>query len=191
MIAGALFSLAVAIGAAGQSSDASPAPVSTPDCTLIDGAEASSILGYTVGDPDAVSLAGGTCFFISRSASEDGTLSYAIVTDASLPERRAYFRAYSIRCAPAAKGTLNELACRQFLALAQADDLDSYYAARAAAGDVMPVSGLGDAAVASGSGLYVRRGGAVYEVSVVRGGDFDLERSEKLARELLARAKPV
>jgi hypothetical protein len=179
VIAAVLFAIALA-------SDASPPP---PDCSIVDSRAASGILGYAVGDPDSNSLSAGTCFYIARSASEDGTLSYSIVTADSLPERRAYFRAYSRRCASAAKGTLNELACRQFVALSLATDIDAYYTARAGAGDAAPIDGLGDSAVVSGSAIFVKRGAAVYEASVLRGGDVDLERTTKLAQALLSGTK--
>jgi len=113
----ALFAVAIAL--ANQSADASStaepsaAPAPPADCSIVNGTDASAILGYPVQDPDSVSRSGGTCFYISQNVSDDGTLSYAIVTAGSLPQRRAYFRAYSRRCAPAVKGTLNELACRK------------------------------------------------------------------------------
>ncbi len=184
--------LALALAGAEPSATAAPEATATPgpaDCSIVDVAAASRILGYPVGAPDPNSRTGGSCFYVSRDIAEDGSLAYAIVTPDRLAQRRAFFLAFSRRCAPAAKGTLNELACRQFIALSQANDMDDYYTARSGAGDASPVPGLGDSAVASGNALYVRHGEAVFEVSVLRGGDFDLERSTALARELLSRAK--
>jgi hypothetical protein len=181
--------LAVADPGETPSPDAGTAAAAPADCSVVDGAAAAAILGYSVTDPDPTSRSGGTCFYVSERASEDGTLSYGIVTADSLPQRRAYFHAFSRRCAPAVKGTLNELACRQYIALSQATDMNAYFAARTGAGDASPVPGLGDSAVISGSALYVRRGNVVYEMSVTRGGDFDLERTTQLAHALLTGTK--
>lgn len=168
----------------------SPAPTVGPaDCSAISTAEAGRVLGFDVQPPDEISRAGGICFYPSRDVSQDGSLSFAVVTPDRLPQRRNFFRAYSRRCAPAAKGTLNEIACRQFLKLAVAETIDDYFAARTGAGDASPVPGLGESAVASGTALYVRRAQLVLEVSVLRGGDFDLARSEKLAAEVLAHTR--
>jgi hypothetical protein len=168
----------------------SPVPAAIPaDCTILGTADAAAILGYAVQAPDPASQSAGVCFFTSREVAPDGNLSYAVITAAQLPQRRAFFRAYSRRCAPAAKGTLNELACRQFLKLAVAQTIDDYYAARAGAGEPSPVPGLGDSAAANGDALYVKRGQTVLEISVKRGGDFDLVAATKVAKELLARLK--
>jgi hypothetical protein len=157
------------------------------DCTIVGAHDAGEIMGFPVQPPDAASQSGGICFFTSRDISHDGSLSYAIVTADRLAQRRAFFRAYSLRCAPAVKGTLNELMCRQFLKLAVAQTIDEYYAARTGAGDASPVPGIGDSAVSSGSALYVRRGETVFEISVTRSGDFDLPAATTVAKELLER----
>jgi hypothetical protein len=179
------FATIVAYGPAARAADSTPAPA---DCTLVGAHDAAAVLGFPVQPPDAASQSGGICFFTSRDISNDGSLSYAVVTADRLPQRRAFFRAYSRRCAPAVKGTLNELMCRQFLKLAVAQTIDAYYAARTAAGDASPVPGLGDSAVASGNALYVRRGDTVFEISVTRSGDFDLPAATTIAKELLARS---
>jgi hypothetical protein len=167
--------------------DATPAPA---DCTIVGAHDAAAILGFPVQPPDPASESGGICFFTSRDISHDGELSYAVVTADRLPQRRAFFRAYSRRCAPAVKGTLNELMCRQYLQLAVAQTIDDYYTARTGAGDASPVPGIGDSAVASGNALYVRRGQIVFEISVTRSGDFDLAAATTVANELLARFRP-
>jgi hypothetical protein len=166
--------------------DATPAPA---DCTVVGTRDAATILGFPVQPPDPASETGGICFFTSRDISHDGELSYAVVTADRLEQRRAFFRAYSRRCAPAVKGTLNELMCRQYLKLAVAQTIDDYYAARTGAGDASPVPGIGDSAVASGNALYVRRGQTVFEISVTRSGDFDLGAATTVANELLARLR--
>jgi hypothetical protein len=162
--------------------DAAPPPA---DCSLVSGADLESILGVPVQAVDPASRSGGICFFPSRDAAQDGSLSYAIVTADRLPQRRAFYLAYARRCAPAAKGTLNELACRQYLKLAAAQTIDEYFAARTGAGDASPVPGLGEDAVASGNALYVKRGQTVFEVSVVHGDEFDLDAATALAVRLL------
>lgn len=170
---------------------ASPVPTAIPaDCTIVGTVDAAAILGFAVQAPDPASQSAGVCFFTSRAVAHDGNLSYAVITAAQLPQRRAFFRAYSRRCAAAVKGTLNELACRQFLKLAVAQTIDDYYAARAGAGEPSPVPGLGDSAAANGDALYVKRGQTVFEISVKRGGDFDLVAATKVAQELLARLQP-
>jgi hypothetical protein len=169
-----------------------PAPDATPvpaDCTVVGIHDVATILGFAVQPPDPASQSGGICFFTSRDISHDGNLSYAVVTADRLPQRRAFFRAFSRRCAPAVKGTLNELMCRQYLKLAVAETMDDYFAARTGAGDASPVPGIGDSAVASGNALYVRRAQTVFEISVTRAGDFDLPAATAVANELLARVR--
>jgi len=168
-----------------------PTPLPTPppaDCSIVDARAAEAIAGFEVQGPDETSRFGGICYYPSRLVSHDGSLSYAVVTADRLPQRRAFYTAFSRRCAPAVKGTLNELACRQYLKLAVAQTIEEYFAARTGAGDPSPVPGLGDSAVVNGSVLYVRRGQVVFEATVQRGGDFDLARSTELARELLDHA---
>ena len=171
--------------------DEPSAPPTPPpaDCSLVDGTEASKILGFPVGDPDEAAREGGICFYTTSFASDDGSLTYAIVTKDRLPVRRAFYRATARRCAPAILGTLNELACRQFIALAGAQDMDAYYAARAKAADASPVPGLGAEAIQSGNALYIHRGDEVFELSVLVRGDLDVARTTALATEILRRAK--
>jgi hypothetical protein len=173
-----------------NSDDPGVPPTPPPaDCSIVDTRGASKILGFPVGDPDEAARAGGICFFVARSAGDEGTLTYAIVTKDRLPVRRAFYRATARRCAPAVKGTLNELACRQFIALAGAQDMDAYWAARASAADASPVPGLGDAAIESGNALYVHRGDKVFELSVLVAGDLDLTRTTDLANQVLGQVK--
>jgi len=180
------FALAVVLASVDPTPDPTPPPA---DCSLVNETQAALILGFPVETPDEASKTGGICFYVSQNVSEDGTLTYAIVTADRLPARRAFYRASARRCAPAIVGTLNELACRQFIALAQANDMTAYYAARSGAPDATPVSGLGDEAVETGNALYVHRGDEVFEVSVLLRGDLDVERTKRLASELLARTK--
>jgi len=186
MLVAVVLAAVLAANPMGAADEPSPVPTVGPvDCSVIPIAEAHVILGYEVQPPDELSRTGGICFYPSRDVTQDGSVSFAVVTADWLPQRRAFFRAYARRCAPAVKGTLNEIACRQLLKLAVVQTMDDYYAARSSAGDASPVPGLGESAVESGNALYVHRGQTVFEISVLRGGDFDLERSTKLARELL------
>jgi hypothetical protein len=167
-----------------------PSPSATPppaDCTPVGEADAAAILGFNVQPPDPPSQSAGICFYTARDLSRTGDLSYAVITPDRLAQRRAFFRAFARRCAPAAPGTLNELACRQFLKLAVAATIDDYYAARTGTGDASPVPGLGESAVASGNALYVKRGQAVFEITVLRGEDFDRDGAIQVAKELLVR----
>jgi hypothetical protein len=174
-------------GATTVADDPTPIPTLPPaDCSIVDATEASKIIGFEVEPPDEISRSGGICHFTSVDVSHEGMLSYALITADRLPQRRAFFYALSRRCAPAVKGTLNYLGCRQFLKLAVAQTLDDYYAARTSSGDASPIPGLGESAVVNGNALYVKRGQTVFEVSVTIGGEFDLERSTRLANELLA-----
>ncbi len=72
--------------------------------------------------------------------------------------------------------------------LARVEDLDAYYAIRTGVPDAAPVSGLGSAATSADGTLFVRRGALLLEAAVRRDGAFDLERSERLARLILARS---
>jgi hypothetical protein len=171
--------------------DATPAPIPSPaDCSAVGVADASRILGFAVVGPDADSRAGGICFFASRAISEDGSVSYAIVTDAQLPQRRGFFGALARRCGSVAHGAPRELICKAYVDLALAKDLDAYFAARTSFADASPLPDLDATAIATADALYLRRPHAVLEVAVSRGGDFDLERSTELAKLLLARLKP-
>jgi len=175
------------IGAGAQ--DASPPPVAPPaDCSPVDVADASRILGYAVDGPDEGARAGGICFFVSRAVSEEGSVSYAIVTDAQLALRRGYFAAQARRCGSVDPSAPRALICATYVKLAFAKDLDAYFAARSGP-DASPVPGLSDGAVATPDALYMRLPDAVIEVIVSRSGDFDLERSTEVAKLLLARRK--
>ena len=173
---------------------ASPSPAavgaSSPlpaDCSIVSQAEASEILGYPVESADASSQAGGICFFTSRAVSQDGSVTYAIVTTANLPQRRAFAAAQARRCAGVVKVAPNALVCRTYADVALAADLDAYFKALTAATDAMPIEGLGADAIAAPNALYVRRGDYVIEAVVRRGENVDVPRATALAKLLLAR----
>ncbi|MBC5798874.1 MAG: hypothetical protein GIX03_06655 [Candidatus Eremiobacteraeota bacterium] len=165
------------------------APPAEPDCTLVAAPEAGALLGTDVEDADATSRKGGICSFTSRSVSTDGNLSYAIVTAAEVARRRPYFRLLARRCGGVRPDAPNASVCAIYDALAKAQTVADYYAARTAGAE--PIDDLGDAAAASGAAVYVRRGAVVIEASVRREDSFDLDRSKALARKLLARLTPA
>ena len=168
----------------------SPAAVFMPlpaDCSIVSQAEASEILGYPVASADVSSQAGGICFFTSRAISQDGSVTYAIVTAANLPQRRAFAAAQARRCAGVVKNAPNALACRTYSDVAYAIDLDAYFKARTSATDAIPVVDLGPGAVAAPNALYVRRGAYVLEAVVRRAEILDVPRATALAKLLLTR----
>jgi hypothetical protein len=173
---------------AASAQEASPVPAPSPaDCTAVGVADASRILGFAVDGPDENSRAGGICFYASRAASEDGTVSYALVTDAQLPQRRAFFAALARRCGAVSQASPRQLVCAAYVKLALAKDLDAYFDARTSFAEASPVPGFDVAAIATPDALYLRRANSVLEVSVSRAGDFDLDRSTELAKLLLTR----
>ncbi len=165
-----------------------PAPAATPapaNCSVVGMADIAALLGMDVQDADPLSRKGGVCSFTSRSVSDDGTASYAVVTAEQVAQRRPYFRLMQLRCGGVRSGAPNAPLCSTYSALAKARTIGQYYAARTAGAD--PIQHLGDAAAASAGALYVRTGPAVIEASVHRDNAFDLARSTALARMLLER----
>ncbi len=179
---------ATASPAAQPSAGEQSSAAAQPDCTIVDAEQAGTLLGTDVEDADAISRKGGICSFTSRALSTDGNVSYAVVTAAEVARRRPYFRLLDRRCGGVHPGAPNAFACAMYDALAQAQTVDAYYAARTAG--AKPIDHLGDAAAATGAALYVRRGATVIEVSVRREDSFDLDRSKTLARMLLTRLPP-
>jgi hypothetical protein len=161
------------------------------DCSVVGGDEVAQILGFAVAPPDESSRTGGICFFPSTAISEEGSASYAIVDADHLPQRRAFYAALARRCGSPAAGAPREALCKAFVELAQVKDLDDYYAARTDFPNAEPENGLGDAAIAAGDALYVKRGAQVFEVVVRRGDALDIDRSIALAKLLLARTPPI
>ena len=151
------------------------------DCSLVDAAEAGRIIGFPLQDADDSSRAGGICFFPSRDVSDEGALSYAVVTASQLPARRAFFRVIARRCAGVDSQAPNAPLCASYARLAEAGDLDAYFAAQRTVPDASPLPALGSAAVANATAVYVRVPGAVIEALVRRGGDLDVVRSSELA----------
>ncbi len=174
-----------------------PAPAQSPvpgasapadACRLVDAGGAARVLGYPVDGPDEASARGGICFFATRAISQEGSVSYALVTPERLPARRAFFAAAARRCAGVAKGAPNEALCGTFARIAQAADLDAYYEARTTFADATSVAKLGERAIAAPDALYVRRRTTIFECAVRRDGALDIERSKELARLLLERS---
>ena len=175
-------SLGLACGAFAQAPNPAPA-----DCSIVGADEVSQILGFTVAEPDETSRSGGICFFPSRGITSEGSASYAIVDDDRVAQRRSYFAVLARRCAGVGPGTPREFVCKTYVQLAQAHDIDEYFASRTGAPDAQAVAGLGDSAVATGEALYVKRGDDVFEVVVRRGDALDRERATTLAKLLLSR----
>ena len=170
----------------------SPQPVGVvvplpADCSIVSQAEASEILGYPVEAADASSQAGGICFFTSRAISHDGSVTYAIVTTANLPQRRAFAAAQARRCAGVVRNAPNALVCRTYSDVALASDLDAYFKARTSATDAIPVADLGRGAIAAPNALYLRHGAYVIEAVVRRGETLDVPRATALAKLILTR----
>jgi hypothetical protein len=136
---------------------------------------------------DDSSRSGGVCFYASRTLSDDGSASYAIVDKDRLAQRRAYYGVLERRCANVAANAPNAVVCKSVSELAQAKDMDAYYAARTDFPNSEPVKGLGDAAVAAGEALYVKRADVVFEFAVKHGNALDVDRSAALAKLVLAR----
>jgi hypothetical protein len=165
---------------------ATPAPPSG-DCSLVGPEAIAQILGYPVSAADNSSKSGGICFFPSSAVAADGSASYALVDEDRLQQRKAYYAVLARRCANPPPGPSQAAVCKSFTELAQAKNMDDYFAARTDFPNTEAVKGLGDAAVAAGDALYVKRGDVVYEVVVRRGDALDLDRATTLAKLLLAR----
>ncbi len=183
--------LAQAPGSAGDGSPSGYVAPPKADCSVVSGDEIAQILGFAVSPPDESSRTGGICFFPTTAISEEGSASYAIVDADHLPQRRAFYAALARRCGSPAAGAPREALCKAFAAMAQVKDVDAYYAARTDFPNAEPENGLGDAAIAAGDALYVKRGAQVFEVVVRRGDALDVDRSVALAKLLLARTPPI
>ncbi len=179
--------------AAQPSSSPSDAPLDArtlaafADCSIVPFEEVPSLLGYGVSPASTTARAEGVCSYGSALASEDGLLSYTVVTKERLARLEPYFTALARLCAGTVPSSPRAAACAMYVKLASVRDLDDYYAVRVMLADAEPVAGLGDAAASAGGALYVRDGGFIIEAVVRRDGVFDLERAEGLARLLLAR----
>ncbi len=171
------------------------------DCTIVGPDELYVILGYHVKPADDSSRSGGVCFFAAIASSDDGSASYAIVDKDRLAQRRAYYELLARRCAAAnaanaanatnASDAPNLVVCKSVTGLAQVKDIDAYYAARTDFPNSEPVKGLGDAAVAAGEALYVKRADIVFEFAVKHGNALDVGRTVALAKLVLARVPAV
>jgi hypothetical protein len=162
------------------------------ECSAVTVDEATRLLGYDVLPPDVTARAGGDCFLVSQSMSEDGSVSYSLVTSARLVKLRPYFIAMARRCAGVAPSSPRAAVCALYVQLAGVTDLAAYYTARTTLPGAAPVAGLGDGsngAAEAGGTLFVREGGVIVEAAIRRDGNFDLDRSEALSRLLLERLR--
>jgi hypothetical protein len=182
--------VASAFGSA-RASAATPSP-SVAACDVVSADEVAAILGLAVQPADEASRTGGICFFATRGVSDEGSASYAIVTAADLPERRAFYSALVVECggdAAVAATASRAAACATYEKLATASDLDAYFAARTTAADAVPVPDMKDA-VSTGEAVYARRGPRVVEAVVERAQVLDLPRSTALAELVFAHLQP-
>ena len=182
--------LGIALLAAALMPQAAFAQTASPDltkgCTVVGAPDASSILGYDVQDPDETARAGGICSFVTRRASEEGIVAYSVVTADTLDLHRQYFRIKARFCGGVQPHTLNYAACKSYVALATAADIDAYYAARIDVPEAKSLPDIGNAA-STATAVYVKRGGEVFECVVRRTEFLDVDRSIALAKLLLAR----
>lgn len=160
----------------------SPAPAS---CALLSADDVASLVGFAVQDPEDASRSSGVCFFAARSVSDDGSATYAIVSPADLPARRAYFAVLARRCAGVSAVAPRAAACATYARMASARDLGAYFEARTSG--AASLAQLGDAAFATADAVYVKRGERVVEAVVMRQDAFDAALATKLAALVLAR----
>jgi hypothetical protein len=194
--AGIALALSLATRAAfAQTASPTPDPFGTPgggaDCSVVTTEEISQLVGYGVSPPDDSSRASGICFYTSPSLTNAGSASFAVIDEARMQQRRAFYLQLARRCGNVHPGAQVEFECKSFNELARAKTMDEYFAARTDLPNSEPVSGLGDAAIAAGSALYVKRGAVVYEVVVRRGDALDVAQATALAKLLLSRLPAV
>ncbi len=178
-----------------QTATPTPDPFGTPgggaDCSIVTTDEISQLVGYAVSAPDESSRASGICFYTSPSLTTGGSASFAVIDEARMQQRRAFYLQLARRCGNAGVGAPVAFECKSFLELARAKTIDDYFAARTDLPNSETVSGLGDIAIAAGSALYVKRGAVVYEVVVRRGDALDVAQATALAKLLLSRMPTV
>ncbi len=160
-------------------------------CSIVGAKDASAILGDDVQASDPATQTGGICTFPSVSVSHEGIVTYSVVTRADVVARAGYFRLLTRKCGNVDPRSPNYAQCATFHKLSDATTVADYYADRSAAKDATPQAGLGDAAVATATAVYVLRGGEVFECVVRRTEFLDVDRSVALASLLLARVKPL
>lgn len=182
----------LALGRIARADVPSPSPdpsatLAPAECRIVDASDAARIVGYPVDEPDSIFARGGVCYFATRSISDEGSLSYALVRMPLLRARRAYFIVASRRCGSVAEGASNERVCRLYRRLAEANDLDAYFTARTDASEAVALPKLGPHAIAAVDAIYIRRGETIFECAVRRGETLDVPRTAELARLLLRR----
>ncbi len=178
-----------------QTATPTPDPFGTPaggaDCSVVTTDEISQIVGYAVSPPDESSRGSGICFYTSPSLTTAGSASFAVIDEARMQQRRAFYLQLARRCGNVGAGAPVEFECKSFLELARAKTMAEYFAARTDLPNSQVVSGLGDSAIAAGSALYVKRGAVVYEIVVRRGDALDVAQATALAKLLLSRMPVV
>jgi hypothetical protein len=157
------------------------------DCSLVGVDEVGSLLGFPVSPADAASQRAGACFFPSRTLSREGLVSYAVVRPQTLAERKSFFGVQARQCAGVSPQAPRAAVCEHYVALANVTTLDDYFRARVDVAETHLVEGLGERAVGTAQGLFVKRDAMVLEIVVRRGETLDLDAETRLARLLLAR----
>ena len=157
------------------------------DCALVGVDEVGSLLGFPVSPADAASQRAGACFFPSRALSREGLVSYAVVRPQTLAERTSFFAVQARLCAGVSPRAPRAAACARYVALANVTSLDDYFRARVDVAQARVVEGLGERAVGTDQGFFVKRGAMVLEIVVRREETLDLDAETRLARLLLAR----
>jgi len=186
-LAALLLACTLGTSAPAPAAESTPAPAAA--CDTVRTEEVAQIVGFTLQPPEETSRTAGICFFAGRSVDDQGSASYALVTADALARRRPYFAALARRCAGVVSGAPRAAACASYAKLADANDLDEYFAARTGS-DADPVAGLGSGALATKTAVYVRRGAYVVEATVLIGEAFDLPKTTALVKLLLARLEP-
>ena len=102
----------VAGNASARSNDdaTAAAPLASDPCAWLATADVTAIVGVAVEAADRTSRRSGICFFPSQLVSDDGSASYAVITPASLAERRRFY-AYAARRCGAASTTQHAANC--------------------------------------------------------------------------------
>jgi hypothetical protein len=161
---------------------------SSDPCSLVASDEVDRFLGTEASPPDELSRRNGSCYYFSRSASEDGTLAFRIVRDADLDLVRHNYTAAKITCGGVAPQAPRYAECVVARKLASVASPAEYCAARSSTADAEPiVEGALKAVFADGS-LFALRDDTCYEARVIRGDRPVHEAEIALLKLLVARA---
>jgi hypothetical protein len=179
----------LAAPALAQVATASPSP-RPDDCALITREEAGRILGFAVIPPDESSRRIGHCLFPTSELSRDGSVLYTIYRSAQIPQIHSFYSALLRTCAGVAPGAPREKLCQSIAKIANATDIDGYFAARIDVSDAVSVPELGDRSFALSDAVVVRRDDYVLEVAVDRSQELQVKPSVALAQILIERLQP-